>query len=111
MFHRSIQLKSGHLIQNIRGTRDCLPQGYSSWKEFYRSHATAWPRSCRVYGCGDNAYGGAHVAVYGEEGVFIVPMCRRHNSAYNDDVLPVNEGTIAVAVSEDSTTGPPDICY
>ena len=57
------------------------------------------------------AEGGAHVRMKKKCGVFIVPMCGKHNNAQNQDWYSVEENTIAVRVDEEDTSGPAGPCY
>lgn len=102
-------LESGRLVVNINGTSICLPRGFSSWKEFYTYWSFHWPRTCRIKGCGKEAEVGAHVWVQWENDVFLIPMCRSHNK--RNGLFPVNEGTRAVPVIKERTTGSFGTCY
>ena len=113
----ALRLNKGTLIQNIMGTNTCHPRGrarrYGTWKRFYVGEdQREWPRTCRIRNCTEPAHGGAHVhATYSREGVFILPMCQKHNTPQNYDWLPVKKGTIVVPVKEGDTSGPQGICY
>ncbi len=106
----SVTLESGTEVRNIEGSAMCSPVGYDSWKEFYMDNR-AWPASCRILGCGDEATDGAHVTINGESGVWIIPMCGDHNHPENTDWMKVNANTGAVCVRKKNTSGPPGICY
>ena len=108
MFRR-VTLESGAQVRNIVGTSACSPVRRDSWKQFYKSCCT-WPRSCRVLGCGGDPAGGAHVKIKWIKGVWIIPMCARHNNPTNTEWMSVNEDTVAVYIHKENTTGPEGIC-
>ena len=90
-----LKLVGGTRVKNAWGTADDEPEGASSWKEFYEERR-AWPKTCRIKYCGDEAILGAHVTIYGQRGEWIIPMCAKHNNFYNKKWMPVNQGTFAV---------------
>ena len=107
-----LTLASGTLVQNIVGSTVCLPKDYSTWKEFYQDQA-AWPAklTCRIYGCARKATVGAHVTISEHAGIYIIPMCAKHNNSGCTDEMPVNEGTVLVPVYEEDTCGPFNVCW
>ncbi|CAB3989908.1 Hypothetical predicted protein [Paramuricea clavata] len=109
-----LHLKGGMRVQNIQGTNVCHPRGRKrgTWKKFWLRHSDSeWPSLCRVRHCMEQAEGGAHVRMKKKCGVFIVPMCGKHNNAQNQDWYSVEEHTIAVRVDEEDTSGPVGPCY
>ena len=105
-------LEGGTEVQNVEGTSSCTPLGYTSWKHFYIGDGKrAWPKSCRILGCSNTAAHGAHVKVESESGIWIIPMCAKHNNASNTDWMSVNASTIVVYVEEEDASGPPDIPF
>ncbi len=103
-------LESGTEVRNIEGSAMCSPVGYDSWKKFYMDNR-AWPTSCRILNCGDEATAGAHVTIKGESGVWIIPMCAGHNHPDNTDWMPVNANTVAVSIDKDNSSGDPGVCF
>ncbi len=109
---KTLILEGGTEVQNIEGTGSYTPVGYTSWKHFYKCGATrAWPKSCRIFGCSRKATAGAHVKVLSESGIWIMPMCAKHNNPSNTDWMSVNANTTVVWVEDEETSGPPDIPF
>lgn len=83
------------LVKNLNGTGDNLPNGYSSWKDFWIAKKGYWPNKCSAYGCYGRAELGAHVIkVNGnDKSWYIVPLCFSHNktdsSFYVDESMLV----------------------
>ena len=105
-------LVSGTYVRNVEGSTICVPKGYRSWKQFYKSNAS-WPASltCRIYDCGSKARVGAHVQISGLIGIYIIPMCARHNNFSRVDWMTVNANTVAVPVTQKHTSGRFGVCY
>ena len=89
-----ILLNSASKVKNAVGTGDDEPEGASSWKEFYEERH-AWPKTCRIYGCGEVATDGAHVKIKKKRKEWIIPMCDDHNHPSNKAWMHVNKGTWA----------------
>ena len=107
-----LNLSRGTGVQNIQGTSSCAPRGSAgTWKQFYTQRTGFWPSCCCIFRCGNGATGGAHVRISGQHGVWIIPMCSEHNSAYNFGWMVVDEGTIAVRVDERYSSGPSGVCF
>ena len=89
-------------VKNLHHTSDNVPDGYSSWKDYWEAKTgRKWPRYCDVYGCPNEAVVGAHVKKVGsyDNKWYIVPLCGQHNSYHNEDEFWVNENDL-VPVSE-----------
>ena len=73
------------LVKNLKGTSDNLPNGYSSWRDFWESKKGYWPSKCAAYGCYGKPEVGAHVIkVYGnDKSWYIVPLCYSCNNSDN----------------------------
>lgn len=98
---KTITLKSGSRVKNIKGTGDCEAQGYDSWKKFYKragGKKRKWPERCRVSRCTEDATDGAHVKLEHKRKreEWIIPMCSRHNNPSNEQWMTVNANTTAV---------------
>ena len=75
-----------------RTSNNKLPEGCSSWKEYWKDNKEYWPSKCCVKDCKNEAEVGAHVYKTGESGiVYIIPMCNEHNNPNNEDVMPIDE--------------------
>ena len=106
-----LKLQRGTGVRNIQGTSSCAPRGSGTWKQFYTQRTNFWPRWCCIFRCGNGATGGAHASISGLNGVWIIPMCSEHNSAYNSSLMIVDEDTVAVRVDEGYSSGPPGVCF
>lgn len=100
-------------VKNIKGTCDCSPNDFVSWKQYWTSKAPKnWPEKCQIYSCGNRAKDGAHVNIYGmEDEVYIIPMCKPHNRPSNTEWFNVNSQTVAVGVKREDTNGPGGACF
>ena len=117
-----IELTQDDKVRNIKGTKQCLPKGFTSWKKYW-IHETRrnWPGNCRRNGCTRSTVGGCHVHVNAffhltllqcfSTHVYIIPMCNVCNSPQNTSWMNVNTGTAAVKVEEDDTSGQEGICF
>ena len=106
MFCRAtkVRLPMGTEVQNVRGTTSCRSFGYDSWKQLYEGVVGYWPDVCPVNYCSRNAIYGAHVRLdFNRGGVWIIPMCAKHNHYTNNDWMPINSNTIAVYAEEEHT--------
>lgn len=77
------------LVRNLRGTsgRLCL---CGSWLDHWYNETRSTRWLCAVLGCSNDATVGAHVQLLDNRGGFewwIVPMCKSHNHAWNDDEM------------------------
>lgn len=75
-----------------RTSNNKLPEGFSSWKEYWKDNKEYWPSKCCVEKCKEKAYDGAHVYKKEKSKItYIVPMCREHNNPNNEDVMLIDE--------------------
>jgi hypothetical protein len=69
-------------VKNVCGSasRASLPQGYSSWLNYWESKTNKTANYCSKVGCLSFATDGAHVTVEGYgNNWYIVPLCHKHN--------------------------------
>ncbi|CAB4030204.1 Hypothetical predicted protein [Paramuricea clavata] len=100
-----VKLRTGTEVQNVRGTTSCRSFGYDSWKQLYEGAVGNWPDFCPVDYCTRNAIYGAHVRVhFNRGGVWIIPMCAKHNHYTNNDWMTITDSnTIAVYAEKEHT--------
>lgn len=88
------------LVQNVNGSdRWKCPSGYDSWLDYWEKQTDRKAHYCAATDCyhSDNLVG-AHVRkIFGDNSVFIVPLCsscnQRTKSFYvNEDLVPVPNG-------------------
>lgn len=68
-------------VKNLNGTSDNkVPDGYTSWKDFWQKHKGRLFGTCSCENCTNDAVDGAHVQkVYGDGKWYIVPLCPECN--------------------------------
>ena len=107
-----LTLASGTKVMNVKTTKLCLPRHYNSWKKFYESLLEcSFPNTCPILDCKRRAVHGGHVIIKRVPGIWIIPLCAKHNAPTNEGEMPVSANTIAVEVDEEDTHGPPPVCY
>lgn len=68
-------------VKNLNGTGEKIPQGYSSWLEFWEKKAGKKANVCSNMTCTGSAEVGGHVKlVGGTNKEYIVPICYSCNN-------------------------------
>ena len=48
-------------VKNLHNTSERLPDGYATWKDYWKAKKGYWPTLCAAYGCNNPAMLGGHV--------------------------------------------------
>lgn len=87
-------------VKNLHNTSGRVPNGYSSWKDYWQKKKGYWPKFCSVNDCLELATLGGHVKKVGasDNSWYIVPLCSKHNNDHDAEffvpesmLVPVNE--------------------
>lgn len=93
------------LVHNIKGTSDRKPQGkYDSWLDFWEKKKGTRSGLCSCKDCCRIAEVGGHVQQHGSETDYywyIVPLCKKCNSAQNTEPFSVNVSDLVRITKED----------
>ena len=88
-------------MKNGVGTSVCRARGYTSWINYYNTHARR-VTTCSVYGCTNTDLVGAHVLTRQTENQYcIIAMCRGCNNPNNTGWLTINANRQVVTVTEE----------
>lgn len=78
-------------VKNLNGTSGRLPDGASSWKEYWENETGRKFGRCSCKGCGNTAEVGAHVqkSNSSDRKWYIVPLCKGDNNKSSDEIFEV----------------------
>ena len=85
-------------VKNLHNTSDRVPNGYSSWKDYWKAKKGYWPSTCSAYGCSKPAVLGGHVKKVNssDNRWFIVPLCSDHNNDHDAEFYVPDEMLVPV---------------
>jgi hypothetical protein len=88
------------VVRNLQEGSRPVPQGYTSWLQYWEENSNKKAGICCAFGCSNSAEVGGHIQKRGvnDNSWYIIPICKNcnnqrgkeYNVKSNTDFVPVN---------------------